>query len=39
VERLAKSAGLELVAVASQVREDWLGGEARREHLLWLEHS
>lgn len=34
--RLARDARLDLVASASQVRDDFRGGEARREHLLLL---
>lgn len=34
LERLAGSAELQLLAVASQPRTDWRGGPARREHLV-----
>ncbi len=37
IERLAERAELELVAVASQPRQDWRGGPPRAEHLLALQ--
>jgi SAM-dependent methyltransferase len=36
LERLAGTAELEVVAVASQTRPDWRGGQPRREHLVAL---
>lgn len=36
VERLAPDAGFRVLAVASQMRPDWQGGEPRREHLVAL---
>lgn len=36
LERLAGQAELEVVAVASQPRPDWRGGQPRREHLVAL---
>jgi hypothetical protein len=39
IERLAGTAELEVVAVASQPRPDWRGGSPRREHLLALRRA
>ena len=39
VERLAPSAGLAVIAVASQARRDYSGRRDRREHLIALRRS
>ena len=39
VERLAPSAGLSVIAVASQARRDYSGRRDRREHLIVLRRS
>ena len=36
LERIGAQVGLEVVAVASQPRPDWKGGEEREEHLVAL---
>lgn len=39
IAELAEDAGLLPVAFANQPRPDWIGGEARREHLLLLRRA
>jgi hypothetical protein len=39
MKRIAAGCGLRWVATASQPRPDWMGGQDRSEHLIWLTRS